>query len=119
MLKAENTYGLEALSNELEFSIDTPSISVKKWSLEIRDENGEVQRSFSGETRPAEIIKWDVCDEMGRPVKKGDYSYEFSVIYKNDKRWVERGEIKLDLVSREETPVEMKANGEELIQSGE
>jgi len=119
MLKGENTYGLEALSNELEFSIDTPSISVKKWSLEIRDENGEVQRSFSGETRPAEIIKWDVCDEMGRPVKKGDYSYEFSVIYKNDKRWVERGEIKLDLVSREETPVEMKANGEELIQSGE
>jgi len=119
ILKTENTYGLDALSNELEFSTDIPSITVKKWSLEIRDENGEAQRSFSGETRPPEIISWDVCDDMGRPVKKGDYSYEFSVIYKNDKKWVERGEIKLDFFGREETPVEMKANGEELIQSGE
>jgi len=119
ILKTENTYGLDALTNELEFSTDIPSITVKKWILEIRDENGEAQRTFSGETRPAEIIRWDVCDEMGRPVKKGDYSYEFSVIYKNDKKWVERGEIKLDLFPREETSVEMKANGEELIQSGE
>lgn len=119
ILKMENTYGLEALSNELEFSTDIPSITVKQWTLEIRDENGEAVKSFSGETRPPEIIGWDVCDEMGRPVKKGDYSYEFTVIYKNDKRWVEKGEIKLDSFAQEGTPIEMKANGEELIQSGE
>jgi len=119
ILKAENIYGLEALSNELEFSTDIPSITVKKWSLEIRDEGREVVKSFSGETRPPEIISWDVCDDMGRPVKKGDYSYEFTVVYKNDRKWVERGEVKLDSFPREDIPIEMKGNGEELIQSGE
>jgi len=119
ILKAENIYGLDALSNEIEFSTDIPSITVKKWSLEIRDEGGEVVKSFRGETRPPEIIRWDVCDEVGRPVKKGDYSYKFSVVYKNDREWVDRGEIKLQSFVQEETPVEMKVNGEELIQSGE
>jgi len=119
ILKAENTYGLDALSNEIEFSTDIPSITVKKWSLEIRDEGGEVVKSFRGETRPPEIISWDVCDEVGRPVKKGDYSYKFSVVYKNDREWVDGGEIKLQSFVQEETPVEMKVNGEELIHSGE
>ena len=119
ILKAENVYGLEALSNEIEFSTDIPSITVKKWSLEIRDEGGEVVKSFRGETRPGEIIKWDVCDELGRPVKRGDYFYKFSIVYKNDREWVDGGEIKLQSFVQEETPVEMKVNGEELIQSGE
>jgi len=118
ILKAENTYGLEALSNELEFSTDIPSITVKKWSLEIRDEVGEVVKSFSGETRPGEIISWDVCDDMGRPVKRGDYTYKFSVVYKNDREWVDQGEIKLQSFPQEETPVEMKVSGEELTDQG-
>jgi flagellar hook assembly protein FlgD len=118
-LKAENTYGLDALTNELEFSTDIPSVTVKKWTLEIRDENGEVQRTFSGETRPPEIIRWDVCDEMGRPVNRGAYSYKFTVVYKNDKKWVERGEIKLQSFPQEETPVEMRLNGKELSEVGE
>jgi len=116
ILKSEKTYGLDALANELEFSTNIPSITVKKWTLEIRDENGEVQRSFSGETRPPEIIRWDVCDEMGRPVNRGAYSYKFTVVYKNDKQWVERGEIALQSFPQEETPVEMKVNGKELIE---
>lgn len=119
ILKAENTYGLDALTNELEFSTDIPSVTVKKWTLEIRDENGEVQRTFSGETRPPEIIRWDVCDEMGRPVNRGAYSYKFTVVYKNDKKWVERGEIKLQSFPQEETPVEMRLNGKELSEVGE
>jgi len=118
ILKAENTYGLEALSNELEFSTDIPSITVKKWSLEIRDEVGEVVKSFSGETRPGEIISWDVCDDMGRPVKRGDYTYKFSVVYKNDREWVDQGEIKLQSFPQEETPVEMRVSGEELTDQG-
>jgi hypothetical protein len=119
ILKSENTYGLNALTNELEFSTDIPSITVKKWTLEIKDEEGEVQRTFSGETRPPEIIRWDVCDEMGRPVKRGAYSYKFTVVYKNDKKWVERGEIKLQSFPQEETPVEIRVNGKELIEGGE
>jgi len=119
ILKAENIYGLEALSNEIEFSTDIPSITVKKWSLEIRDEGGEVVKSFTGDTRPPEVIKWDVCDELGRPVKRGDYLYKFSVVYKNDREWIDGGEIKLQSFVQEETPVEMKVNGEELIESGE
>jgi len=119
ILKAENVYGLDALTNELEFSTNIPSITVKKWTLEIKDESKEVLRTFSGETRPPEIIRWDVCDEMGRPAKKGDYSYKFTVVYKNDREWVDQGEIKLQSFSQEETPVEMRVNGEELIKSGE
>ena len=119
ILKTENTYGLDALTNELEFSADIPSLTVKKWSLEIKGENEEVVKSFSGETRPPEIIRWDVCDEMGRPVKRGDYIYEFTVVYKNDRQWVHKGEIKLQSFPQEETPIEMRVNGEELIKSGE
>jgi len=119
ILKSENVYGLDALTNELEFSTDIPSITVKKWTLEISDEDGEVQRTFSGETRPPEIIRWDVCDEMGRPIKRGDYSYKFTVVYKNDKQWMDKGEIKLQSFSQEEMPVEMRVNGEEFIKSGE
>jgi len=118
-LKAENTYGLDALTNELEFSTDIPSITVKKWSLEIKGENEEVVKSFSGETRPPEIIKWDVCDNMGRPVKRGDYIYEFTVVYKNNKQWVDKGEIKLQSFYLEETPIEIRVNGEELIEGEE
>jgi len=119
ILKAENIYGLEGLSNELEFSTDIPSITVKKWSLEIRDEGGEVVKSFRGETRPPEIISWDVCDELGRPVKRGYYTYEFSIVYKNDKKWIDKGEIKLESFPQEETPVDIRVNGEELIEGGE
>ncbi|NIM02684.1 PorV/PorQ family protein [bacterium] len=119
ILKTENTYGLDALTNELEFSADIPSIIVKKWTLEIKDQDEEVVKSFSGETRPPEIIRWDVCDEMGRPVKRGDYVYEFSVVYKNDKQWVDKGEIKLQSFPQEATPVEMEVSGEELTEGGE
>jgi len=119
ILKTENTYGLDALTNELEFSADIPSLTVKKWTLEIKDQDEEVQKSFSGETRPPEIIRWDVCDEMGRPVKRGDYIYEFTVVYKNDRQWVDKGEIKLQSFPQEETPVEMEVSGEELTESGE
>jgi hypothetical protein len=119
ILKAEDTYGLKGLTNELEFSTDIPSVTVKKWTLEIRDEDGEVQRVFTGETRPSENIKWDVCDDMGRPVKKGNYSYKFSVVYKNDKQWVDKGQINLQSFSQEEMPVEIRVNGEELTEGGE
>jgi len=118
ILKAENVYGLDALTNELEFSTDIPSITVKKWTLEIKDEDEEVQRTFSGETRPPEIIRWDVCDEMGRPVKRGDYSYKFTIVYKNNRKWIDKGEIKLQSFSQEEMPIEMRVNGEELINKG-
>jgi hypothetical protein len=118
ILKTENTYGLDALTNEIEFSADIPSITIKKWTMEIRDGDEEVVKSFSGETRPPEIIRWDVCDEMGRPVKRGDYVYEFSVVYKNDKQWVDKGEIKLQSFPQEATPVEMEVSGEELTDEG-
>jgi hypothetical protein len=118
ILKTENTYGLDALTNELEFSADIPSITVKKWTLEIKDAEGEVQKTFSGETRPPEIIRWDVCDEVGRPVKRGDYIYEFTVVYKNDRQWVDQGEIKLQSFPQEETPIEMRVSGEELTDEG-
>ena len=119
VLKTENTYGLDALTNELEFSTDIPSLTVKKWTLEIKDEEEEVVKTFSGDTRPPEIIKWDVCDEVGRPVKKGDYIYEFTVVYKNNKRWIDKGELKLQSFSLEEMPIEIRVNGEELTESGE
>ncbi len=119
ILKTENTYGLDALTNELEFSTDIPSITVKRWTLEIKDEDEEVVKTFSGETRPPEIIRWDVCDDIGRPVKRGDYIYEFTVVYKNDRQWVDQGEIKLQSFSLEEMPIEIRVNGEELTEGVE
>ena len=119
ILKTENTYGLDALTNELEFSTDIPSIIVKRWTLEVKDKEEEVVKTFSGETHPPEIIKWDVCDDMGRPVKKGDYIYEFTVVYKNNRQWIDKGEIKLQSFSLEEMPIEIRVNGEELSEGAE
>jgi len=119
ILKSENTYGLDALANEIEFGMDIPSITVKKWTLEIKDEEGKVKRNFSGDTSPPEIIRWDVCDEMGRPVNRGVYSYKLTLVYKNDKKWIDEGEIILQSFSPEETPVEMRVNGKELTEISE
>ncbi len=56
---------------------------------------------------------------MGRPVKRGDYNYGFTVVYKDDREWVDKGEIKLQSFPQEETPIEMEVSGEELTESGE
>ena len=95
ILKSGNTYWLGTSSEPLKFSTDIPSITVKQWTLKITDENGEVLRTFMARRRTPKIIGWNLRDRKGRLVKDGDYSYEFTVIYKNDRKWIDRGEIKL------------------------
>jgi len=95
ILKSGNTYWLGASSEPLKFSTDMPPITVKKWALEIKDENGEVLRTFRARRRTPKIIGWNLRDRKGRLVKDGDYFYEFTVIYKNGRQWIDRGEIKL------------------------
>ncbi len=95
ILKSGNTYWLGASSEPLKFSTDIPSITVKQWTLKIMDENGEVVRAFRARRRTPKIIGWNLRDRKGRLVKDGDYFYEFTVIYKNGRQWIDRGEIKL------------------------
>ena len=95
ILKSGNTYWIGASSEPLKFSTDIPSITVKQWTLEIKDENGEVLRAFRSRRRTPKIIGWNLRDRKGRLVKDGDYSYEFTVIYKNGRQWIDKGEIEL------------------------
>ena len=108
ILNSENTYWLGESPKPLKFSTQIPSIAVKKWTLNIKNESGEVVRSFGSRRFTPKIIGWNLCDGKGRPVKDGDYSYEFTVIYKNDRQWVDWGEIKLHTFLSQETPIEMR-----------
>jgi len=94
-LKSGNTYWVGPSGESLKFSIEMPPISIKKWTLKIKDEKGKVVRAFGTKRRKPKIIRWNLRDRKGRLVKNGDYSYEFTVIYKNDRQWIDRGEIKL------------------------
>jgi len=94
-LKSGNTYWVSPSGEPLKFFIEMPSITIKKWTLKIKDEKGKVVRAFGTKRRKPKIIRWNLRDRKGRLVKNGDYFYEFIVIYKNDRKWIDRGEIKL------------------------
>jgi len=95
ILKSGNTYWLRASGKPLKFSTEVSPVAVKKWTLKIRNEDRKEVRAFGSRRCPPKIIGWNLCDWKGELVKDGDYTYEFAVIYKNDRQWIDRGEIKL------------------------
>ena len=95
ILKSGNTYRISSSTEPFKFSTEMSPVTVKRWTLKIMDKKGKVVRAFKGGRRKPKIIKWNLCDWKGRLVKNGDYSYEFTVIYKNDRKWTDRGKIKV------------------------
>ena len=95
VLESGNTYRLGPSGEPLKFLIEMPSIAIEKWSLQISDEEGKVVKAFETKKRKPKIIRWNLRDQKGKLVKNGYYYYEFSVIYKNGRKWIDSGEIKL------------------------
>lgn len=110
---------LSGLRNELKFETKVPDFVVKHWDLEIRNSRKEIVNRLEGDSRPPEKIIWDAKDLSDRPVQKGKYTYVFNVLYKNDKKWKEKGVFVLDLSTPQEGAVEIKINGQEYPQFNE
>ncbi|MFH1259079.1 MAG: PorV/PorQ family protein [Elusimicrobiota bacterium] len=109
-IKSENkTIVLNGLYNELEFNTDLPNFVVQNWSLDIKDNKGNLVRHLFGELNPPKKIIWDMRDEQGRPIKEGKYRTSFAVNYKNGKEWHESRTIKMSSPSagKNELVVEM------------
>ncbi len=95
VLESGNTYQVGPSNEPLKFSIEMPAVTVNKWIFKIRDEKGKVVRAFGTKRRRPKIIRWNLCDQKGKLVQNGYYSYEFTVIYKNGRQSIDRGEIEL------------------------
>jgi len=94
-LNSGNTYWVGPSRESLKFFIEMPSTAINKWTLKISDEEGKVVRAFGTKRRKPKIIRWNLRDRKGKLVKNGYYYYEFTVIYKNGRKWIDRGEIRL------------------------
>ncbi|MFH1282211.1 MAG: PorV/PorQ family protein [bacterium] len=110
---------LAGLHNEVKFKTDIPDFIIKHWELAILDDNEKVVKKLEGDYRPKDIIIWDALDKDGSPVPKGKYNYEFKITYKNDKKWVEKGQFAFDLSASNENAVEIKVNNREYPQFNE
>jgi len=95
VLESGDTYWVGPSGEPLKFLIEMPSTAINKWTLKISDEEGKVVRAFGTTRRRPKIIRWNIRNQKGKLVKDGYYYYEFTVIYKNGRKWIDRGEIRL------------------------
>ncbi len=95
VLGSGNTYWVGPSGEPLKFLIEMPSITIEKWTLTIKDEKEKIVTAFETTRHRPKIIRWNLRDQKGKLVKNGYYYYEFSVIYKDGKKWIDNGEIKL------------------------
>jgi hypothetical protein len=54
--------------------------SVKRWQVTIKNNLGEVVRTFSGWEAPPLRMAWDGLDDAGRMVSDGKYDYEIIIV---------------------------------------
>jgi len=59
---------------------------IKRWQLLIKNQYGEVVRTYSGWDAPPLRLSWDGLDDVGRRVADGHYSYEIIIIDKSGER---------------------------------
>ena len=52
----------------------------KRWQILIKNNYGEIVRSFSGWDTPPLRMSWDGLDDVGRLVTDGNYTYEILVV---------------------------------------
>lgn len=58
---------------------------VREWEMNIKDQNGDIVRSFSGEDNPPNQIVWNGKDDRGLPAPDGNFSAQLVVTDSNGK----------------------------------
>jgi hypothetical protein len=54
--------------------------NIKRWQVTIKNNLGEMVRSYSGWEMPPLRLAWDGLDDAGRMVSDGKYSYEIVIV---------------------------------------
>lgn len=58
---------------------------VREWEMNIKDQNGDIVRSYSGEDNPPNQIVWNGKDDRGLPAPDGNFSAQLVVTDSNGK----------------------------------
>ncbi|MCK5242058.1 UPF0164 family protein [bacterium] len=58
---------------------------IRDWELNIKDQNGDIVRSYSGEENPPNQIVWNGKDDRGLPAPDGNFSAQMIVTDSNGK----------------------------------
>lgn len=104
-------YPLSGFENQVAFKPSVPNQAVSRWSLVIRNQEGQEVRTIEADLKPPEIIAWDAKNTLGEPVVAGKYTYTFDVKYRNGKEWTVKGGIDLALpTNKMEEVVDMDLN---------
>ncbi|MCX7996060.1 MAG: hypothetical protein N3A65_09905 [candidate division WOR-3 bacterium] len=64
----------------------TTKHEIERWQLLIKNQYGEVVRTYSGWDAPPLRLSWDGLDDVGRLVADGKYYYEIIIIDKGKER---------------------------------
>lgn len=64
----------------------TTKREVERWQLLIKNQYGEVVRTYSGWDAPPLRLSWDGLDDVGRLVSDGRYYYEIIIVDKGKER---------------------------------
>jgi hypothetical protein len=59
--------------------------AVRDWEVTIKDSNGDVLKSFTGEDNPPNQVVWNGKDDRGLPAPDGDFTAQLSVTDVNGK----------------------------------
>lgn len=65
--------------------VATSKYAIRSWELNIKDQNGDVIRSFSGEDNPPNQVVWNGKDDRGLPAADGNFSAQLAVTDANGK----------------------------------
>jgi hypothetical protein len=63
----------------------TSKYAIRSWELNIKDQNGDVIRSFSGEDNPPNQVVWNGKDDRGLPAADGNFSGQLAITDANGK----------------------------------
>ncbi len=61
---------------------------IRRWQLLIKNQYGEVVRTYSGWDAPPLRLSWDGLDDVGRRVSDGRYYYEIIIVDKGNEKIV-------------------------------
>lgn len=74
-IKKETTYAVTA----------TSKYPIRSWELNIKDQNGDVIKSYSGEDNPPNQVVWNGKDDRGLPAPDGNFSAQLAITDANGK----------------------------------
>jgi len=74
-IKKTTTYAITA----------TSKYPIQSWELNIKDQNGDVIRSFSGEDNPPNQVVWNGKDDRGLPAPDGNFNAQLTITDSNGK----------------------------------